>query len=35
MTMMKPKNGRKSEGKSGTIIFIIAFIIIILRALFS
>ena len=35
MTMMKPKNGRKSEGKSRTIIFIIAFIIIILRALFS
>lgn len=35
MTMMKPKNGRKSEGKSGTIIFIIAFIFIILRALFS
>lgn len=35
MTIMKPKNGRKSEGKSGTIIFIIAFIIIILRALFS
>lgn len=35
MTMMKPKNGRKSEGKSGTIIFIIVFIFIILRALFS
>lgn len=35
MTMMKPKNDRKSEGKSGTIIFIIAFIFIILRALFS
>lgn len=35
MTMMRPKNGRKSEGKSGTIIFIIVFIFIILRALFS
>lgn len=35
MTMMKPKNGGKSEGKAGTIIFIIVFIFIILRTLFS
>ena len=35
MTMMKPKKDKKSEGKAGTIIFIIVFIFIVLRNLFG